>query len=410
MAQNVFQSSLNDVCRRYLVGNAPIAPAERFSMAAAFNEQRAMLFEQIMLFDKITFTVHGENILIPMLIRFLGEKALEELIEQDAIAFVLWTPFVGFVTQNIPGLVGLVHGNLDSPAHVDPQQSLELGLKWLPEPLSYRAKKRLVKKALPLYIDNPKPYLSGNAVEVVKSAFLSGRYKQFGLNPEGKEKLDNLSKDERKTLSKCAEDLLQYRYLMENRMTSFSEYKFFSPLWDSIDRFRLAFNITSGFNQIAAVESFPNLRALSFEINAPLAHLPRLRQSRNASRFRQWLETSAATSVDQDIAKDYIDAIANRKGLFDSAPAKFIKSIALASVGVVLGGLVGGVEGAAIGAAAAPTVSHMAVDGLTHLGLDLVDSFALDAIAHGWSPRMFFDDLRRFRAKHADADRVAIAM
>lgn len=410
MSQNVFQSSLNDVCRRYLVGNTPIPTAERFSIAAAFNEQRAMLFEQLMLFDKITFTVHGENILIPMLIRFLGMKAFEELIEQDAIAFVLWTPFVGFITQNISGLVGLVHGNLNSPAHTDPQQSAELGLNWLPEKLSHRAKRRLIKKVLPLYIPNPAPNLSGDAVEVVKSAFLSGRYTQYGLNPEGKEKLDNLSEYERKTLSKCAEDLLQYRYLMKNKMTSFSEYKFFSPLWDSIDRFRLAFNTTSGFNQIAAVENFPNLRALSFEINAPLAHLPRLRQSRNSSRFRQWLETTAESSVDQDVAKEYIDAIANRKGLLDSAPAKFFKSIALASIGVGVGRLARGIEGAAIGAAAATTVGHMAVDGLTHLGLDLVDSFALDAVAHGWSPRMFFDDLRRFREKHATADPAAATM
>ena len=51
-------------------------------------EQKDALFEQLLLFDKITFKVYGENLLIPVLISFFGEKGFDALVEQGAINFV----------------------------------------------------------------------------------------------------------------------------------------------------------------------------------------------------------------------------------------------------------------------------------------------------------------------------------
>ena len=71
------------------------------------KEQNASIFEQLLLFDKITFKVHGENILVPFLISQLGQDAFEALLDQEAIGFTLWTAVVTSLVQDTPGVVAI---------------------------------------------------------------------------------------------------------------------------------------------------------------------------------------------------------------------------------------------------------------------------------------------------------------
>lgn len=94
MGQTIFYPDLNDFCRTYLVSGRIITPAEQVQFQVRLKEQNASIFERLLLFDKISFKVYGENILVPYLINQLGQDAFETLLDQEAIGFTLWTPVV----------------------------------------------------------------------------------------------------------------------------------------------------------------------------------------------------------------------------------------------------------------------------------------------------------------------------
>ncbi len=404
MSQMIFYSRLNEFSRKYLVTNHPVSLPDQLLFAPQLESIKREIFEHLLLFDGISFKVHGENIPLAMLLNVFGENTFRSLVEQGALRFVLWNPFVAHLVQNIPGVDALVHGNLNSPAHSDPEKSIELGLDWMTKKPTSREKKKLVKLLLPTYTV-PAASLSGQSVSTVKSAFYSGRLSHYGLDPE-RDKFDSLSTAQKKTLGICAEEFVEYNFMLDNNLTSFCEYKYYSPFWNTVKKFSTPVKMQNGFGSIATIEGFPNIDSIYSALRDPLPRIHTIRKNRNATRFRNWLESAVSDNPDREIVKTYVDSISERKGLFESAPRKFTKTIALAMLGagsgLALGELAGGPLGAAIGtigggfvSQTAPVVAQKLIEMSAELGVDLLDTFALDRVAKGWSPRMFFNDLEK---------------
>jgi hypothetical protein len=385
---NVFHTSLNDFCTKYMVqGATPLSPTEIAQFPVRNLQEQAALFENLLLFETVSIKVHGENIPLVLLLRMFGEKGLEALIEQGAIRFVLWTPMVGHMVTDVPGVNALVHGNLSSPAHSDPEQSVELGLRWLTDPPSKRLKKMLKRKVVPLY-DIPPSDLAGESVAVTNSAFSTGKLKPLGFDPD-KMRIDNLALPERQRLSKCAGGLLEYKYLLSKNMTAISDFQYFSLFADSLKRLETASKISAGFAELSNLQDMPDLKALFPTLSGGLANLPKVRAKRNAVKFRAWL--ASANSSDASITKEYIEAIAGSKGVLDTKAGKFVKSLALATVGAVVGHATLGALPAVVAGGVIAQAAHPAVDAT----LDLLDEFLLGGLRKGWHPKMFFDDLEK---------------
>jgi hypothetical protein len=392
--QNVFYPDLNYFCRKYLVTGEQLTPADTLLFPQRFKEQEASIFEQLLLFDSISFKVHGENIPLAVLFHILGESALEALMEQRALHFVLWTPQVLYMKSEIPGVNPIAYGNLNSPPHCDPEKSIELGLNWIRNPPSKRLKRRLVKKIGPLY-ELPAKELAGKAVEITNSSYNSGKLLSYGLSPLLKP-LDKLAERERSILCDCATELLEYSFLMERGMTSFSKYRYFDLFSGSVQKIKEASDIPLRFNALARLEGFPNLKALHDQLDNGLREVPKLRIKRSSVKFREWLASAESSEAGLEITREYVDSIANAKGLFDSARGKFTKSVLMTGVGAGVGAAIGGsLEGAAWGAGVSKILEPLA-----DLGLDLLDAFLLEGLTKGWTPRMFFDDLEKINAKH----------
>jgi hypothetical protein len=196
MGQTIFYPGLNDFCRKYLDANRAVAHEDVAQFPTRVAEENASLFEQFMLFDKISFKVYGENILVPYLIAQLGQNVFESLVEQGAIGFTLWTPLVTYLTQDIPGVMALQSGTQSSPAHSDPEASLELGFKWMRPQLFRKERRQLIKKLLPLYRVTA-PDLAADAVRLTASAFHSGKLMALDFSSAGKD-IQNLALPERK--------------------------------------------------------------------------------------------------------------------------------------------------------------------------------------------------------------------
>jgi hypothetical protein len=80
-------------CRKYLVeGPQPLSQEDILQLPGRDALLRSALFEHLLLFDTLTIKVYGENIPLLLLLRLIGERGLDELLDQDAIRFVLWTP------------------------------------------------------------------------------------------------------------------------------------------------------------------------------------------------------------------------------------------------------------------------------------------------------------------------------
>jgi hypothetical protein len=391
MGQTIFYPGLNDFCRTYLVTNRIVTPAELVQYPVRLREEKASIFEQLMLFDKISFKVYGENILVPFLISQLGMDAFEALLDQGAIGFTLWTPVVTHLIQDIPGVVALQSGTQSSPAHSDPEMSIELGLKWMnKQQLFPGARRRLIKKLVPLY-NVPSPNLSRDAVGMTVSAFNSGKLNALNFSSSGKD-IGNLALPERKELCRCATEILEYSYLLQHQMTSFSSKQYFSLFDESASKIQTQTKIPAEFNRLARLEGFPNLKDLYAELNDPFKKLPKLRSKDSSVTFRKWLTETSLSKNDADITKEYVDSIAESKGFFETRKGKLTKSVVMTAISTGIGALIGGAAGA-MGGAAAGKPLEIGADWV----LDLVDEFLISGLTKGWSPRMFFDDLGKLR-------------
>lgn len=391
MSSNVFYDGLNEFCRKYFVAGVNLTSDEIAKFPVVAKEIEATFFENLLLFDKVSLKVFGENIPLVMLLNLFGEKGLEELVEQGAIDFVLWTPMVLFLKENQDGIDPLCSGVHNSKVHSDPEESIEMGLGWMTKKLDRSKRRRLVRKLRDLY-RLPDNNLSHDAVRVTKSAYLSGRLNGYGLNPNLKE-FQKLDSKEKERLCTCAHDLLEYSYLLSSQMTSFSKPEFYEFFCSTQNQLRLAGDKTAAFCKVAHLEEFPNLKNLYPQIESPFQKILKVRNKRSSVRFREWLERPLTSNEGaSEITKEYVDAIVNAKGFFQTSKGKITKTVAMSSIGAGIGAVLGGVTGSVAGATAAKFIEPAA-----DVALDLVDEFLIDGLTKGWTPRMFIDDLRELR-------------
>jgi hypothetical protein len=384
----VFYPDLNDLCRRYLVVGAEVSAQEAATAPYRFKSIEASIFEHLLLFEKVSFKVHGENIPLAFLLNVFGEKHFEALVEQGALEFVLWTPTVVFMETEAPGIHPIASGNLNSPAHCDPEVSIDLGLNWMRNAPSERFRRRLIKNIAPLYLV-PDTELAGRAVDITKSAYASNKLSSLGLSPLLP--LETLPPDQRRVLCDCATELLEYTFLISHGMSSYSNLRYFDLFSASVRRIREAAVTNTKFNELAKLEGLPDLKTLYSQIGDGLNRLPKLRDTRSARKFREWMAATNGLEPNNEIVREYIAAIAGAKGLLDTTGGKFIKSVVMTTAGAGVGASIAASPEAALAGGLAGKLLEPAAE----LGLDLLDTFLLAGLLKGWTPRMFFDDLKR---------------
>lgn len=185
--------------------------------------------------------------------------------------------------------------------------------------------------------------------------------------------------------------------MLSKGLTSFSKSEFYEFFILSQERISMASERTSAFSKISTIEQFPDLQSLHSQIYKPYDKIIEVRSKRSAKRFRAWLNEKSDPETKTEITKEYIDAIVNQKGFFQTHTGKLTKTIAMASISSGVGALIAGVPGSLTGAALIKA-AEPAVD----FALDLVDEFLLDGLTKGWSPRVFVDDIRKISGKPQD--------
>lgn len=389
MSLNVFFESMSDFCQKFLVIGSPTQSNDKAQFILQWEDIAKTLFESFLLFDTISIKVHGENIPLAMLLSLMGDKAVLELAESGSLRFVLWTPMVAHIVDDIPGIDPLSYGNLSSAAHSDPEESLALGLSRYTRKLARSSRRALIRKLRDVYTI-PDQKLAAEVVAISKSAYESGRLKGYGLDPNEIAYRD-IPLKKRETLSKCAGSLLEYKFAMSTNMTSYSNRDFYEFLSQSCGRLSTAETRLSGFTTLARLENVPNLKQLYAQVDEPFSKMIALRKKRTSRKFREWLSLAARDdAAPEELTKYYLDALMQPVGPFQTTGGKFAKSIAMTAIGAGIGVAA---ESPYAGALLGGLVSVASVG--ADFGLDLVDQFLLEGITKGWTPRVFFDGVRR---------------
>ena len=399
MSINAFYCDLNEFCRKYLVGNTPVSKQDLVAFTPRQKSVDASIFENLMLFDKTMFKVYGENIPLAYLIGIMGEKSFEELVEQDALGFVLWKPMITFMVDPISGIDPLASGNTSSSAHSDPEESLELGLQWLKRPMKRQKRRALVKKLRDKY-EVTEDHLPHRAVELTTSAYNSSRLGIYGFDSENVP-YRNVPKQLYGELAKHAENILEYIYLLENRLSSVSKTEYHDHLLTSNSRLKSANIALSNYCQILDIEGVPDLKSMYHNCTKPFDKLLRMRNKGYAKKFRAWLAGIDTDLDPQEFIKAYYEAILKPQGFLQTGPGKMAKTLSMAGVGMGVGALIGGPAAAIAGIAGGKLI-----EGAADIGLDLLDEYLLDGVLRGWTPRVFIEKLDKVTRRDLSRSRL----
>lgn len=378
----VFNSSLNQFARKYLVKN----PGEnRLELAKFFqihhDESIGELLEQLLLFEKVSIKVYGENLPLIMLIGVFGIDAVFELLEQKAIEFVQWTPTLGtFEDDSLIGKVmPIVSGSHTSAVHSIPEESVKAAISSLSDQPSRNIRRDLISKVSKAY-RVPEGVIVQNAAELVMSAYSSDKLTSFGMKKDTD--ISYLDRTQRLKLVGLGESVLETAILAEYNYSSYGNYSYYAISQESMRAIKNATSILSSTSEIFRSEQIPNIRELIKEHNISAKDILRLRRRGSSEKFRNWIQDNGKDR--ELVLKAYIDDIANHKGFFDTTHGKFVKIMSMYAVGSALGGVVGGVPGAIAGG---PVVSA-----ISEIGLSTFDSFFLERILKGWTPRIFINE------------------
>jgi len=180
-------------------------------------------------------------------------------------------------------------------------------------------------------------------------------------------------------------------------MASYSNFEFYQMFNDSNKKIHEAAKLQSDFNELSQLEDIPNLQNLFVEISHPFDRILKLRNKSSSRKFRTWISECNNSESGIEITKEYVDAIANSKGFFQTRTGRFTKNVAMSTIGAGVGMLVAGPAGAAGGVGIAKLLEPAA-----DFGLDMLDEFVLSGLTKGWTPKMFFSDISQLKkSNHA---------
>lgn len=381
----IFLTQLNEFSRKFILrGEYTPTPEDARLYKYRFELIKSKIFESLLIYDQINLKVYGENVPLAVLVANLGISSIEELIEQQAIRFTHWDTGVGHMNNNIPGAFPLVSIRPNSKVHCDPEESISIGLDILAHKPKRSERRALIRKIRDLY-EYPRDKIEQDTTAHMLSAFKSNKLAGLGL--PNHLNIYDLPQDLKLNFSKCAEELLTYKHLSNTKTTSTDSSSSHILHTECIKK-TIKTPHHEALAKILEIENFPNLQKIYSNIDSPFQSAIKTRGKQNGIKFRSWLDSTTDTADLAEISKAYIDAIANKKGFFNTHQGRLTKTAILAVAGSGVGSLAGpagSIIGGALGSILTPVADY---------GFDLIDEFFLSSLFEGWTPRMFVEDLR----------------
>ena len=376
MTLPVFEKSLNDFSRSYLIEGKPVN--RKTQLKKEFNMLTLNLCEKLMRHERIAIKVYGENIPLALLLNLFRTKGVENLLEHDALKFVLWTPIITYNVDEISGLIPLQSGDLNSEPHSDPEKSAWMGLKWMSEPPKPRDQRKLLKKIVPSYLLPPSK-IGENATKFGVEGYKSNLFESFNL-PHQKD-IDKLTLEERRLLCKLTTECLELIVVSNLNLQTMDLPNIAYLTNIELKKLKKTNLIEKAEEKIFEIENIPDYKKLISDGYIKVKDIPFIRNNKHSKKFREWIYTTTENNDLEEITKEYIDSITGDKSHVNKI--KFLKTLGVTTTSITLGSIIGGITG---GIFAAPMFNY---------GLNLLDTYILDGLINGWTPRHYFNFLRK---------------
>lgn len=379
LQSNIYNESLNDFSRKYLIkGKEPLMEdVRRFPIE--FKNQVHTIGEQLLVHDAITFKVYGENIPLSILIANFGLRNFEELLEQDAINFLLWSNDISYAVDDIPGLHPLQSMSFSSSVHTDPEESIYYGMKFMLNPLPRKIRRDLIRKVSKNYIVPPNQ-LAVDSVKFGHEGYQNNLFDEFGLT--NYKELNKLNREERKLLCNLATQCYNLTLLSNYQLGTYN-----SPELLKLNRaeFNQLKNVNAIENVVDTIFNFEKVPSFSEMIKngiIDIKDVPKMRENKSARKFRKWIESISDNNDRDEIIREYMNAIINSKSILETPQGKLTRVLSVTALGGVVGTAIAGPVGTASGA-----IIGAGLD----VGISLLDSYVLDGLIKGWTPKYYID-------------------
>lgn len=356
----------------------------------------AGLFEQLLIFDKITISTGRLNFPLAFLISKLGLKSVERLIEADYIRFMIYAPMIvistgmgkedGTVDDSvIYGQPPIAAGSL-SDEDLEPERNIHYALSNFG--LSKDIKRKFTKKAIKNYVVPDGMAISTNSEKLIIEAYLNNNLATLGLPFEKDPTQLNL--EQRGILLSLGHKIIETFILSKYNLKSFENFEHYAICEQNFSNIGKAFNISNNTTEILKIENLPNLKALFLNEKLDFDSVFKIRHLSTAKYYRKWINEVGENANLYEVTEEYLNQIKGNTKFFETTKGKFLKNIGLFGVTSVLGTLIGGnigaITGTAVGKAIEPAVDY---------GSGLLETFWLDNLLEGRNPSMFIDTIKK---------------
>ncbi len=348
------------------------------------NKIIANLFEQLLIFDKVTVSTSRLNFALIFLIQKLGINTVERLLDSGYLNLMIWTPLIvtgtghqrpdGTIDESIIyGKSPIVAGSL-SADDLDPENNIATALSYFP--INKNQKRIFTKKALKNYLVPNGMEFSADSSKIIIDAYQNNILQDLGL-PYNREP-EQMHLNERRLLMDLGHKVLETALLSKYDLKSYENHEHYSIAKNNLQNIGKAYNISDNSNILFNLEGLPNLKELIIDQRLDFDSVFKIRHLPTAKYYRKWINEVGEKSNAEEITKEYLNEIKGDTKFFESTKGKFLKNLGVFGVNTAVGAAVAGPLGIATGYA-----------------LGLLETFILDNIIKGKNPSMFIDEVKK---------------
>ncbi|WP_319229680.1 hypothetical protein [Draconibacterium orientale] len=396
--RKVFNSRIDDLTKKFILKEqGPLSYSDQIIWPYLYKNILAELFEELILYDKITIKLSKNNAPLAVLINELGIELVQELIKEGTIELVLWLPWIvvgqgqdgkgQFDSSYLKGQPSIVVAWQANKEYSEPFHAIENAISLLKGSYAYRKKSFIADTV-------DKVILFDQEAAHASSDFILESYRNNILGPLGVPyTLDHteLGYEQRLKLLTLANKLLDVTFLSKNKCDTHNDYEANIITSTCLTNVRNTAKIAENTNTILKIENLPSLKQFFFEEHISLKDIVKLRNKNATNEFRKWIHSVEENMDSKDLTEEYLNAISGKKQKIKN---KFLKTGLIYTVGAGMGSIIGAATGNLEAGALVGISIPTAIQTLTSLGYSYFNSYVIEKFLGGWNPRLFIDELK----------------
>ncbi|MBO9682365.1 MAG: hypothetical protein J7502_06820 [Flavisolibacter sp.] len=369
--------------------NGHITSADAFGAENLTKAQQqdmlATLFEQLLIFEKVTIRTNRTNEALNILIRNLGFDTVERLVKSGYIKFMIWSPVLvtntgrarsdGTVDESvIYGTPPIGAGQL-TDNDLDPEHNIKRVLDQFGN-IPSKSKKQFVKQARNIYENIDGMDFSTNSADIIIDAYKNNTLSELGL-PYGKEP-DQLDLPERGKLLSLGHQVLETAVLSEYNLKSYNSFEHLKICEKNLENIGRGYNVANNTSHLLNMERLPNLKEIYYELHEDFDAVFKIRHMSGAKYYRKWINEIGDYSDAGDITYEYLQEIKGTYKVINSGAPRFLKN--------------------AIKFGASTAFSAIFKDPLSSAAagyaFGLLEEYVIDGLLNGYNPSVFIDNIK----------------